>query len=395
MREGADIHPVRIRTWTIRHLSERTPSTRTIVIRAALLFLLTRLFVFGVAYAWLMFDHGRHALGPLEQLWHGDPGGHGLAAEPWRRWDALWFMKTAREGYVFAPGAQSNTSIFPLYPMLMAALAKAGLGLVWAGVLISNLCLFGSSVLMLRLASDRIGLARASFAVAALLLFPCAFVLSGVYSESLFLFASLGAFYFAGRREWAEAGLCGFAAALTRFAGAALFIPLAVEFFANRRVGESRARSLWLLLVPLAPVVFFAFLQTSTGSFMNYFHAQSHWQKTVSMPWVGLGWELIPWPPGFAQAFNVASVGAFTALGIAAWRKFGASWGLYVLLGVLVPVCAARWIGMPRYMLVLFPAFVALAALVRKNMMQWACLAASAALFIFCFREFANWKLSF
>lgn len=359
--------------------------------------MLTRLLVFGAAYAWLRYDTGKLILAPSEPIWHGDPGGHGAAAEPWRRWDALWFIKTARGGYEFRSNAQSNASILPLYPVLIASGAKAGLDPIWAGVLISNLCLFAAVVLLLRLADEKVSETVSNCGAVAMMIYPCAFVLSGVYSESLYLMCTLAAFYSAGARRWLLAGLFGFAAAFTRFTGAVLIIPLALEYFMNRRREESAAKALWLLLIPSATVLFFAYLGFKTGSFANYFNAQLHWQKNVDWPWVGLGWELIPWFWAPVRLINLLNVGCIVFAALLCrpvWRRYGATWGAYMLLGVLIPACSSRWIGMPRYMLVLFPAFIVLADIIKNRIVFCIYAVISTALMLGCFHWFLNWRLS-
>lgn len=363
--------------------------------RALIIFIATRIIVFGIAYGWLWLEPRHEIMDPREPIWHGDTGGHGAAAEPWRRWDALWFMKTAREGYSFIPGRQNNTSIMPLYPTLMSGLMRAGVDAVWSGVLISNAFLFISTMLMLYLGACIIGAHATQRATLALLLFPTSFVFSGAYSESLFLCATLGAFAFALRDEWAEAGLCGFAAALTRFTGVTLIVPLAVVFFLNKKKrGGSPARILWLLFIPLAPLVFFAYLDVSTGSFWNYFHAQAGWDKKLAWPWVGLAWEIVGRAPRLDNVLNVGAAAAFTALGVAVWRRYGAAFGLFMLLGVLAPACAAQWIGMPRYMAVLFPAFWFIGAALKNKYVFAIYLTASVSLMVIVFRAFANWHFS-
>ena len=367
---------------------------KTLLFTSLVLFVLTRFFIFGMAYTWQALEPRPVQLGHQEPIWHGDRGGHGAAAEPWRRWDALWFMKTAREGYSFTPGRQCNTTIFPLYPMVMSWLARAGMDLVWAGIVVSNMALLAAVMLLLHLAWPVCGGEGAVRGVTALLMFPPAFVLSGVYSESLFLLAVLGAFSFARQRAWAEAGLCGFAAALTRFTGVLLLLPLLWEFFSKRGEREPRARALWLLALVVAPFVFFCYLQVSTGSFWDYFHAAIHWDKAFAWPWVGLGWEVVGWTWDFGRVMNVGSVILFLCLAVAVWKEFGGAWGLYVFLGVLAPVCASRWIGMPRYMIVLFPAFLYIGKKLRPGWFYGVYLPVSAMLMIWCFRLYANWNFS-
>lgn len=379
------------------HLETNTsqPGARELLWRAFVIFAGTRLLVFAAAYAWLLLDPQQAVLDPGSPLWHGDPGGHGPLAEPWRRWDALWFLQTARQGYAYIEGAQSNLSIFPLYPLLIAGLDRLGLDAIWAGVLISNAALFLAVVLLLKLAWPRAGGAAAQRAVLALLVFPPAFVLSGIYSESLFLCAALGAFYFGERREWAEAGLCAFAAALTRITGAALVIPLAVMYFSNRPQSEPRIRALWMLLPLLAVALFFIYVHGGTDSYVTYFRTQAHWDKQLAWPWVGLGWEMVGGTWRLDHVLNVSAFVLFSVLGVAAWRRYGPAWGVYALLGVLMPACSSRWIGMPRYMLVLFPGFVMLGEWLRDRRLAWAWIAGSAVLMLVCFRMFLNWQLSF
>jgi Gpi18-like mannosyltransferase len=60
-----------------------------------------------------------------------------------------------------------------------------------------------------------------------LLIFPTAFFLNAVYTESLFLFLSLATFYYALKKNFFSAGIFGFFASLTRLASFASF------YFAN------------------------------------------------------------------------------------------------------------------------------------------------------------------
>ena len=57
----------------------------------------------------------------------------------------------------------------------------------------------------------------------------------------------------------------------------------------------------------------------------------------------------------------------FVALTIVAWRRFGAPYGLFAALSLAIPlsVPSERWplLSLPRFGLVIFPLFLALAAL--------------------------------
>jgi len=68
-------------------------------------------------------------------------------------------------------------------------------------------------------------------------------------------------------------------------------------------------------------------------------------------------------------------------LGVVAWRRLGAPYGLFVLGSLLIPLTfPARGyplLSMPRFTLVLFPAFIAAATLTRNPRQERAVLGVS------------------
>jgi hypothetical protein len=64
---------------------------------------------------------------------------------------------------------------------------------------------------------------------------------------------------------------------------------------------------------------------------------------------------------------NLAFLALFTVLTVVAWRRFGAPYGLFAALSLAIPlsVPSERWplLSMPRFGLVVFPFFLALAVL--------------------------------
>jgi hypothetical protein len=71
-----------------------------------------------------------------------------------------------------------------------------------------------------------------------------------------------------------------------------------------------------------------------------------------------------------AGAHNLEYLGflvLFLWLGVEAWRRLGAPYGLFVLGSLAIPLSAPTvgypLLSMPRFCLVLFPAFLALAAI--------------------------------
>ncbi|HZL65084.1 MAG TPA: mannosyltransferase family protein, partial [Thermoleophilia bacterium] len=126
---------------------------------------------------------------------------HGVAGrliDPWAHWDGVWFVRIATTGYAHA----HSTAFFPLYPLLMRALAPmTGGNYVIAGIVISLVSYGVAMVLLYKLAKGLFGATAAAWTVALISWFPTSVVFSAVYSESLFLMLTVAAFWFATRRR--------------------------------------------------------------------------------------------------------------------------------------------------------------------------------------------------
>ncbi len=165
-----------------------------------------------------------------------------------------------------------NYAFLPAYPFAMRLVATP---LTWlgmapisaaavAGVAVSLLATLGAMLALFDLARRRLGELGGVRAAYYLLIFPTGFFLAQVYTEALFLAASLGALAcIADRRPFAAAGL-SVLAVLTRPVGIALVLAVAVGFGAlllRRRDGheELTRRELagWVtaLVAPIAAYV--------------------------------------------------------------------------------------------------------------------------------------------
>jgi hypothetical protein len=113
----------------------------------------------------------------------------------WRVWDSQQYIDIARDWYPHAAGA--TYAYFPLYPFLMKLLALAINNYYFAGLIISNLCLFIACFYIYRLVSLESDEPTAQRAIKYLFLFPTAFILSAVLTESLFLALTIACFYYA------------------------------------------------------------------------------------------------------------------------------------------------------------------------------------------------------
>jgi hypothetical protein len=90
-----------------------------------------------------------------------------------------------------------------------------------------------------------------------------------------------------------------------------------------------------------------------------------------------------------AAAENVqatAFLALFLALTVVAWRRFGAPYGLFAAVSLAIPLSypSSRWplLSLPRFGLVIFPFFLALAALTAGKPRLHSAVAACSALFL-------------
>jgi len=315
----------------------------------------------------------------------------GFLVDVWARWDSIWFLRIAEHGYGAAE--EASAAFYPLYPLLVGVLGRILLGhYVLAGVVVSLAATLGSLALLYRLAETKLGLDGARRAVLYLAVFPFAVFLQAVYSESLFLFLALGAFVLAERGNFSGAGVAAGLAWLTRPLGVALLPALALIAWRAPRREQA------LLRLAAAPVVFALYplwLWWRLDDPLAFARAEDVWSRHLSWAgplgglWDGLraGWAGVRqlasgsdatryWSavqdsdPDRVAAINLeqlAFLALFVALTVVAWRRFGAPYGLFAALSLAIPlsVPSERWplLSIPRFGLVVFPFFLALAAL--------------------------------
>jgi hypothetical protein len=226
-----------------------------------------------------------------------------------------------------------------------------------------------------------------------------------VYAESLFLLLALGAFLLAERGRFLEAATVAGLALLTRPAGLALVPPLLVLAW---RAREPRRALTSLVAMPAIAALYPLVLWWQVGDPLAFVHAQDRWNRELS-PVGPLGgiWEGAravftgATPSGVefdhALAVNVEGLAflvLLATLALLAWRRFGAPLGLFAAIGLALPlsVPSDRWplLSLPRFGLVLFPLFLALATLGRNPRVHTAIVGTSA---IFLGVNIARWSL--
>lgn len=288
----------------------------------------------------------------------------GAAIDVWARWDSDWFLRIAENGYSWP---SSTPAFFPLYPFLVGGLGRLLAGhSVLAGVILSLAAGATAFALLYRLTIIRLGEDAAQRTVLFLAVAPTSLFFGAVYSESLFLLLAVAAFLAAERGRFLQAGTAAGLALLTRSAGVAL-LP-ALLLLAWRAPDRRRA----LAGVAIAPALFALYpllLAVWIGRPLALLEAQKViWERRLS-PAGPLGGVVAAVQERELLDLGVAV--ALIVLGVVAWRRIGAAYGLYALTSVAIPLSFVSgkvplW-SMQRFAVVVFPAFMALATIVRSR----------------------------
>jgi hypothetical protein len=287
------------------------------------------------------------------------------------RWDTYYYHSIAATGYAWNPAVfqHDNVVFFPLYPLLMrwGGAIIGGHPLV-AGLVISLAAFTGAIALLYQLAAAEIGPDAARRAILLLVTFPYALFFSVVYTESLFLLLSVGAFYAMRRGRLIPAALAGLAIGLTRPNGFWLSVPLAILAWTEAPPGRPRRLALAAACTPLIGVALYStYLHIRFDDALAWVHGQRAWGVPL------LGRASAPDPPplpwqvrnGFEEILTWA--GNIIAFGTAALairpvaRRFGAAYAFWIGINIFPPVAAHLFLSLGRFTSVLFPVFFWLA----------------------------------
>lgn len=334
-----------------------------------------------------------------------DPGWHNLFTA-WERFDALWFLRIAADGYRAADG---SAAFFPLFPMVTRAVSLSLGGRPFAaGMLVSNAAFAAALCWLYVLTARERSVEIAKTTVLLTAVFPSALFFFAPYSESLFLLLAVAAFWGARTRRWWLAGVAAGLAALTRNVGVVLSAALLAEAIQQRR--EDHAPILPGLAAAAAPILgagsYLLYWYARTGDALAPVHLQSVWQRSFSWPWATLFHatkdvlDLVGRENGGYWAIDwLIAVPILAASGYVLAR-YRPSYAVYVWGGLLIPLSYVfeprPLMSMPRFVLPLFPAFWAVAELAERWRIPRAAVAAVAAAGLGCLMVlFVNWYYIF
>lgn len=321
---------------------------------------------------------------------------HGLL-DVWGRWDAQHYLTIATSGY-----QGKEIAFFPLYPWLVHFFGGLIGDHLTAALVISNLAFFVALCYLYALVRLEFGDETIAFhAIFYVAIFPTAIFFSAVYTESLFLMLTVASVYYARHGNYITSGIFGALASLTRVEGVLTLIPLAYEAWHGWR--ERRGTTLWrgiigCALVPMGIVVYMGYLFALVGDPLFFLKVQDNWNRHLSLPWVSVVntiKEITSHPLASSGSVNhiieLVFTIAFLALVVIAFRKLRPSYSWYFLASLLMPMSTASLMSMPRFVLVMFPAFMLLAIWGRSAAVNAAIVALSLPLLGLFTVLFADW----
>ena len=285
-------------------------------------------------------------------------------------WDAGWFLRIAGQGYDY-----DCAPFFPMFPFLIRALTLLTGNNVVSGFVISNTALLVACYFMYRMVKDDFDEKIAGTAVFILLFFPTAIFFTSIYSESLLLAFALGSFYYARKNKFITAVVLGALAALTRNLGVIMFFALLYHTYKANGNRLDLKKSALLLVIPASLLIFMAVLWKTTGDPLAFATSlnREYWGfRHFAYPGAGqlLNLTLFFKDSVFYSLFESGMALLFLVLIIWSFKYVrDVPFLIFLVLGFLIPFSSVvdnLPLGMPRYIIVLFPGYITLACILHK-----------------------------
>lgn len=289
----------------------------------------------------------------------------------WANFDGEHYLSIALYGY-----KNLQQAFFPAYPTLINLLANFfGPGLehhLLSGLIISNTLFFVSLIILWKIVkldySDNI----AKLSVISLLVFPTSFYFGAVYTESLFLFSSLLTYYFYRKDKFLLSGLFGILMTSTRIYGVFVLGMILIEILIKKfKLSDFIKNKKYLIFISsLGLFGYMFYCLKNYGDAIAFYNLQTlvgeqHQKGIVLLPQVLYRYVKMI----FSGAMPIHTMQTlilefltgilFIAVPIYAYiKKVKLLYIFYILVGFLTPSIQGSFSSVPRYMVVIFPAFI-------------------------------------
>jgi len=298
---------------------------------------------------------------------------------PWANFDGVHYLSIASFGYT------TEGNFFPLYPLLINILAQAfgggqtlGAAYFFSGLIITNLCFFLSLIFLYKLILLDFSTKVAKQSIIFLLIFPTSFYFGAIYSESLFLLLVVCSFYLARKNNWFLANIFAMFSTSTRLTGIVIWPALIYHFFKKEGLKFS-LKFLPSILVPMGLISYVVFNFYKWGDFLYFIKVHGTFANSRSVDSIVLFPQTIfryikilatlpfsyyEWWIALLELVTFSLVALLLYVG---WKKrVNAAYLIFAVVSFLIPVSSGTFNGLPRYTVVLFSIFIALALIKNK-----------------------------
>ena len=316
---------------------------------------------------------------------------------PWANFDGVHYLDIAGNGY------KDNGRFFPLYPLLIRGLSalfgtgKAfGVIQFFCALFIGNFAFFLAVIFLYKLLRLDFSEKISFWSIIFLILFPAGFFFATVYTEGLFLLFLVLSFYFARKNKWLLAGIPAMLLSITRPVGLLIIPSLIYEFIKQKKYLKSNLSFCssrfaveasffifyFLFFISSGLILFSYFCYLKWHDPLYFFHAQALVKNSRTVAGfifplqtvyrylkilITVSPKIYEWWIALLEFVSFWFAGYLLIVG---WlKKIRPSYMIFSTLAFIVPTISGTFSALPRYILVLFPIFVAL-ALIKNRLVK-------------------------
>ena len=319
----------------------------------------------------------------------------------WANFDGVHYLAIANYGYIGTGLVQAFLPFFPFVILHSAhLLCGDGCNILLTGLAVTQLFSYGLALIWFAFVKKFQNKRVAWLALFGLYLFPTSFFLNALYTESIFLFATILAFWAERQKNWPLMGVATAIAVSTRVVGVFLIPALILDILISQswpksatyyikhpllsanKVGQVllqyRWAVAWLVFSLLGLLYYMSFLLHEFHDPFYFIHVQTQFNtgrqsEFILYPqvlWRSLkilmdvrpfDWHYF----AYAQEFMVGCAGLLALLW--SFKSVRVSYVFFALAAFLLPTTTGTFSSMPRYVLVCFPLFIVLAKMLQKR----------------------------
>jgi len=304
----------------------------------------------------------------------------------WANFDGEHYIAIAQNGFY----GLAEQAFFPLYIILIRFISGLFNGSIGrfnlSGLLISNISFLIGLVGFYKLLRIDYESKIAKICIVLFLVFPTSFYFVSTYAEGLFFALTIWSFYFARNNKWLFASILGMFAAATKVMGILLFPAFLFMILKNIKFNFAKLNTKYLsiLLIPLGIMFYMYYLYIRYNDPLLFIRllptfGEQRSSTPILLPQVFYRYffKIIPhinysyFPNVYVTFMELIVSIIFLGLSIVSIWKLNIGYWIYLVLGYLLSSISGSFSSLPRYMIVLFPAFVLISLWLGKLPKVW------------------------